>query len=204
VKTAATKEVTELVHWWKYKNKTHRALLSDDQKASRMILGEYTLRQKKAKIRTGRQNKHLEIADLLFKFVPDALAIYHKSYNLFIVYRGENESNVYTTEQLWRVPLRALGIGPTMTSEKHWVVPETPGSRVLALLEHRERWNTWQFNADPWKHMTVRRTKEVFAAADGKDRSCLRPRTSRQRAVASSGMTHESGVPVLVSIATYA
>lgn len=194
---AAQKEIGELVHWWKYKNKTHRALLSDDEKASRMILHEYALRNKRAADRAAQSDKHREVVKELLREVPDALAIYHKHYNRFVVFRPENDKRIFVNEQLWTVKQT----GAALTEERRWVTTDSRRIARWFLLEGTPQWDQWTHDVDPKKVLTDAEVERVLEEGMAKIRTKFDPEARAK----GNELWHDSGggIPTLVHIATY-
>jgi hypothetical protein len=174
--TEAQEAVDDLVRWWKYKNKTHRALLSDDEKASRMILSEYKRRLAVTALREKLAAKFSVTAELIHACVPDALAVYHKNYNEFVVFRPENAFNVFVREENW---VLARGKDLKKVGERRWVTTNTTRIDAWLPLTHGQRWEEWIHNADPKKHLTdeeatavldhaIKKIKEAYATKEGR------------------------------------
>ncbi len=199
----ALKAVEELVKWWKYKNKIHRALLSDDEKAARMILEEYARRVRLAKERAAAAEKYRKVADEIAVLNPTAIAIYHKAYNEFVVFHPENDRDIFVNEQLWRKGRDGL----KMISEDRWSTTDTNRMRNWYLLNGSTRWSGWQHDIDANKVLTdpeiakvldegLAKVKEEWT--DFKDRKKESSHFFRSLS-ADSG----SGEPVFIPLATY-
>lgn len=123
----AVARVDDLIRWWKYKNKTHRALKSDDAKALRMIVKEFRLERERA--RDLQEQKELvdPVVTALRKAVKGAIYVGHRKGKEYVTVAPMNAENLFVCEQVWRLS-KKTGL-------------EEIASREWALLDKRcERW----------------------------------------------------------------
>lgn len=141
----AAARVDDLIRWWKYKNKTHRALKSDDAKALRMIVKEFRLERERA----GDLREQAELVDpivkALRKAVKDAIYVGHRKGKEYVTIAPMNKENLFVCEQVWRLS-KKTGL-------------EEITSREWALLDKRcERWQKlWATGRWPKIKIGVRR-----------------------------------------------
>jgi len=141
--TQAEDKIDELIKWWKFKNRTHRALLSDDVKATSMIIDEFKFRQKQSAVREQINSTQLQNAILAVvgAQTPPPVLIAHKSDNKYVAYVPHNDSNVWVIEQTW-VHNRQTG-DITMKDSKDWKVVDKRHERWEIIYKH-DRWHTWE------------------------------------------------------------
>ncbi len=80
-----------LVSWWKFKTRTHRALLSDDAKALRMILREFTRRWNQ----THDGTDHEAFLRAILADEPDVLLVEYAGDGTYVYYVPENAENLF-------------------------------------------------------------------------------------------------------------
>ncbi len=140
---SAEATVDELITWWKFKNRTHRALLSDDAKALRMIVDEFNLRRQQQLVRDRLAVVTQQVVDLILANNPDVLLIAHKRDNEYVVLTPENDQDVFVSEQVWRYR-PSLG-DVVATPAKRWKVLDNRWQR-WELLHRSDRWEGWHRN----------------------------------------------------------
>jgi len=155
VRKQAESEIAGLIDWWKLKNKTHRALLSDDAKALRMIVAEYGQRRQRESDCKEMAGDHASLIEAVRREYPEVVLIAHKKGTSFVALVPHNEENLYVREI---------------------VISYTPGERVAQLLHHWElsewqlverkqvlswnilyqapRWAEWKLDARENEHLT--------------------------------------------------
>lgn len=145
---AAEAYVTELVPWYKYKNRTHRPLVGDDDgKAYRLIMAEAEIRVRETEQRKQREMSG-EFSRMLSKLLaehPNALLIAHRSGSEYVVVLPANEDDVFVHELI----LTAR----RMVERRDW---RTMDGRYLRwhILYSSERWPQWRRNASIFEHIT--------------------------------------------------
>jgi hypothetical protein len=159
--TDANAAVAELVAWWKFKNRTHRALLSDDEKASRMILAEYALRQRLAAERHVADATFDAVAAHIAQASPALLALYHKSGAEFVAYEAMNAASVFVRESRWRANARGI----TCTATTEWRVTDAKKMARWHLIRSDARWATWTHDAKADEHLTDPERAMLFEQA---------------------------------------
>ncbi len=141
--------VDKLVSWWKFKNRTHRALTSDDAKAHRMILREYRSRQDRSTERA-RLGHHLqEVTDKILLAERDAVLIAHKTGKEFAALIAANDECVFVHEQSWV----ADGKGVELVRTSSWVVVDNRYQK-WEILYAIPRWAIWERGANILEHLT--------------------------------------------------
>jgi hypothetical protein len=139
--------IPELVRWWKFKNQTHRALMSDDALALKMIVGEFGVRRKRIAERNDITGD--ELVDKLVQRIkeqePNVVLIGHKTKNEYVALVAHDERNVFVKEQLWAVN-RSSNCMPAdrirLKESKDWRYVDTRWERWKILFQH-ERWTEW-------------------------------------------------------------
>ncbi len=135
--------VDELIKWWKFKNRTHRALLSDDNKALAMIVTEFGLRRKQAAVRQRAAALSNTIIQVIGAQTPAPVLIAHKSDNKYVAYVPSTDQNVWVTEQLWSHNRQTNDI--KLRDTKPWKLVDKRHERWEVLYQH-ERWAQWRIN----------------------------------------------------------
>lgn len=135
-KTEIAPQVDDLVRWWKFKTLSHRALLSDDQKAYEMIMAEFRLRLRREGERD--TSKHDAIVQQILATEPDTLYIGHKTGKTYVSLTAANKGNVFVHEILWK-----SGKTIAESERKEWTVPD---GRILKWhqIYTSERWTDWK------------------------------------------------------------
>jgi len=139
---AAVAVVDELVRWWKLKNRTHRALTSDDSKALKMIVAEFGLRQRRERERANLALRH----DTVIKAVrqhAEPILIAHKSGNKYVAYVACNEESVWVREQIWTLNRTTGAI--YVNEEREWRLVDKRHVR-WEIVYKTERWDSWKIN----------------------------------------------------------
>lgn len=90
--------VAELVPWWKFKTRTHRALVSDDSKALRMIVGEARRRWENLHDKVD----HAAALNRILATYSTAMLVAYKGDGVYIVFLPENDRNVFVSEIHWK------------------------------------------------------------------------------------------------------
>lgn len=136
-------EVDDLIRWWKFKNRMHRALLSDDGKALRMIVKAYASAVKRTEMRKKLTHYRDEFLSAIRKAHRNVLYVGHVDDNEVIVYEPSNDANVFVTAHTWVIDRRNWTFRKRDTEE--WqVVP-----KAVARWEEwdrSERFDNWSIN----------------------------------------------------------
>lgn len=144
----ATAAVPDLVEWYKFKNRTHRRLVGDDDgKALRMIVDEFAVRQRESQNRIVRRNRgeFAGVCNLLMAAYPDLLLIAHKAGPEYVALVPHNDDPVYVRE----VILTSRGAREV----KSWRIVDNRFKRWHVLYTS-ERWEGWHINASRSEHAT--------------------------------------------------
>lgn len=139
----AEKSLDELIRWWKFKNRTHRALTSDDEKALRMIVTEFGLRNKQAAVREKIEQMRRTIVQVILAQTPAPVLIAHKADNKYVAYVPHNDNNIWVTEQTW-THNRTTG-SVYLSNSKAWKLVDKRHERWHIIYQH-ERWANWTIN----------------------------------------------------------
>jgi hypothetical protein len=149
----AEEEVPGLIRWWKFKNREHRALLSNDTLALDMIIKEFGLRLRNA---TVDQGMHQAVLTTVMDQEP--LMVARKKDNIYVVYVPHNDGNIWVREQEWKFN-RASGV-ITMTEESEWQAVDKRHWRWDVLYKS-DRWKDWRINPFKNKALTDPEIEEV-------------------------------------------
>lgn len=160
--TAAEDKVDELIRWWKFKNRTHRALLSDDAKAASMILDEFGLRRKQDSVRERANVIKDGIIAVIGAQTPAPVLIAHKSDNKYVAYVPHNAQNVWVTEQTWSHNRQTGDI--LLKESKEWKLVDKRHER-WEILYQDERWATWRILPQMAGVLTDPEIAEIMDAA---------------------------------------
>jgi len=175
----AEERVPELVEWWKFKCKTHRALVSDDSKALRMIVEEYGRRIKREKKAASLGGKQKLVVDHLSSDAR-TLAIFHQRDNRYTRLLVHNDINVFVCEEKWRTdPQHENGV--KLVSQKEWTTVDGR-HKSWALLFESSRWAEWKINVRAAEYLTDPEINEACEMAAGWIRS-----EDGQRAISDRG-----------------
>jgi hypothetical protein len=143
---AVTDQIDDLIRWWKFKNRTHRALLSDDSKALTMIVDEFGLRRKQAEVRERAEAVAGAIIETICNQTPSPVLVAHKSNNKYVAYVPHNDQNVWVTEQTWSYNRQTGDV--KLKDNKEWKLVDKRHERWQILYQHA-RWASWRINPAP-------------------------------------------------------
>ena len=149
----AEEVVPTLIRWWKFKNREHRALLSDDKLALDMIVREFGLRLRNA---TADQGMHEAVLANVMSSEP--LMVARKKDNIYVVYIPHNHENIWVREQEWKFN-RSSGV-IAMTEESEWQTVDKRHWRWDVLYKS-DRWKDWRINPFKNKVLTDPEIEEV-------------------------------------------
>jgi hypothetical protein len=166
----AQKSVDELVRWWKFKNRTHRALTSDDAKALRMIVAEYGHRNKRTKEVEEQSGEFAEILNALHETEPTAVCIAHKTQREFVVCVPANDENIFYHEHTYQWLVRTKEAKRTKVSE--WKLVDSRFQRWHVLWQ-ADRWADWivnghrsQYYTDPEREQLCKQVLDMMRRQD--------------------------------------
>lgn len=178
-------QIDDLISWWKFKNRTHRALTSDDQKALRMIVKESGHQQKR-----NSERKHLEkfqqkiIATIQAQKVQPVM-IAHKKENTYAALVPHNKMNYWVKEQLWIHNRKTDKI--VLKEEKEWKLVDNRHKR-WAILYEAPRWEDWVINPQRSKVLTDPEIEEAFKWGIAKIKEKAEDRRERRREDPDGGL----------------
>ena len=144
----AAEEMDDLIRWCKFKTKTHRRSVGDDDgKALRMIVDEFGVRQRERANRAARERRGEfgTVRDLVLARHPDALLIAHKTGPEYVALVSANEEPVYVTE----IVLTLVG----ERERREWRIVDNRHQR-WGIFYTSDRWPTWRINASPSDYLT--------------------------------------------------
>lgn len=162
-KSEALIEAKEMLAWFKFKNRTFRAIGKDDKEAFQQILAEREKR-KKVQLDLARRNHHLS-AILNNLSGPDVMLVAHKKENIFVTIHACNEENIFVTERTWKSNKDRVRV----VKERIWILAD---KRYLGwnCLTMTQRWREWNFQARMSDYLTgpeeqelIRRSLELLA-----------------------------------------
>lgn len=158
----ANDQIDTLIHWWKFKNKTHRALTSDDSKALRMIVAEFSRRRAAAEDNAASIDLHEAFRDQICNTRKDVLAVFHRKEQEYAVFYYHNDENVFATEEHWIYSKRENQFKRLKTTELKTIDRRFESWNSLFL---HDRWQKWKFNARADKHLTDHEKEECLQLA---------------------------------------
>lgn len=136
----AEEDVDELIEWYKFENRRHRALEEDDEKAIRFILAEHGRR-----VRGEEAPMDETLVALLEDEHPDYLLIGRRRNGRYVVLAPEEE-------EPWTAEYEYLASG-RLAAEKRWTLIAHRADRWRVALEG-ERWEDWDRDARPAEHIS--------------------------------------------------
>lgn len=139
---AAEAEVDELIRWWKFSTRTHRALVgSDDAKALAQIVEEHGLRLKDR----ARPVDEKLLASLRARH-PSRILIARKRGGAYVVLEASGTENVY-------VDYFEYGARGKMRSQEDWKLLQPANVSRWQTLESSERWENWDWAGNQNTHL---------------------------------------------------
>lgn len=155
----AEKAIEVLVPWWKFKNRMHRALNSNDKKALTMINIEYALRERVAIDAKARASHVESIVSAIRKEEPNTIFVGHKKDNEYVSYSSLNQDTIFANEFLWKYNGNT---GETRRAEiKAWKIIDRRWERWVCLYK-ADAWEKWSFNARPGDYLTDPERRVIF------------------------------------------
>lgn len=139
----AESRIDELIKWWKFKNRNHRALTSEDTKALKMIVSEFGHRLKQESVRNRTATFNDIIVNSILANGQDVIMIAHKSGNKYTAYVAHNEHNIWVREQVWSHN-RVTG-EVTLSEDKEWKLVDKRYIR-WDIIYKTDRWDSWRIN----------------------------------------------------------
>ncbi len=140
----AEAKVDELIKWWKFKNRTHRALVGEnDSQAVKMILDEFGLRRKQEEVRRGVQVIRDSIVRVIAGQTPEPVLIAHKKDNQYVAYVPHNDENIWVAEQTWTHNRQTGDV--KLKESKAWKLVDKRHER-WEILYKGDRWTDWKIN----------------------------------------------------------
>jgi hypothetical protein len=170
----AERSVDALIKWWKFKTREHRALLSEDAKALRMIVAEFGRR--KLLDNEALAEAHEQAVEKLRD--DRALAIFYRPDRSYAVLRYENSENVWVQEEAWKLCADTqlgsviastdgeniirfnCGAFVRRVSVKEWTIVDKRHESWQLVWNH-PRWNEWLIGARLQEHLTDAERKQA-------------------------------------------
>ncbi len=164
----ALNEAKEMIAWYKFKNKTFRAIGKDDKEAFQQIMAE---REKREKVRFDLARRNHFLNEILKNLSgPDVMLIAHKKKNVFVTIHACNSENVFVTERTWKSNKDRVRI----IKERTWTLADKRYLGWNCLME-TQRWREWNFQArlsdyltGPEEQELVKRSFELLAEKNNK------------------------------------
>lgn len=153
--------VPELVRWWKFKNRTHRALVSNDVKALNMIVAEFGIRERREAERAILALRHENVVAEV-KRHADPVLVAHKSKNKYVALIPHNDENIWVREQTWTLNRTTGAI--YMNDEKEWKLVDKRHER-WEIVYKIDRWDTWAIGLRPSSVLTDPEIEELIDRA---------------------------------------
>lgn len=138
---AARKAIAELVIWWKFKNKTHRALTSNDKLAYQQILAEFGFRQEQELERQKRSKASQHIVDAIKAIKNRVVYVGHKKKNEYVSYQAHNDQDIFLCETCWKYNGNTKEVRET--KERAWILLDRRFERWECIFKE-ERWDSWR------------------------------------------------------------
>lgn len=136
------KRLDGVIHWWKFTNRTHRALLSDDAKAYRMITDAYKVRRKREVEREAGEKVGAAVlaAVVAHHASQEVLGVFHIKENEYVALVRANAANLFVHESKWRTN---KGV-PRYAGTDEWKLVETKRTVRWAPIMETEVLKGWQ------------------------------------------------------------
>lgn len=150
----AEAQVDDLILWFKYTNKHHRALGEDETKAISMIVTESKRRIKAAKA-------DAKVVELILEVHRDALLVARKRNGRYVVLTPQNERNVFVTS-------REFGPRSGFTEPEEWKVVEPRYIAGWDIAYTGEAWKHWKRDATRKHYLTDPERGELLEQIKGK------------------------------------
>jgi len=131
--------VDELVRWWKFKVREHRALTSDDGKALRMIVAEFGRRRAMARERIAEEATVAAAVRTIRAAEPEAMLVAHKGEGRYVALVPHDDEDVFVREVTWKPE---KGGGLERAGDREWVVVDAR-AEAWASLWLSTRWEAW-------------------------------------------------------------
>lgn len=161
--TIANEKIDELIAWWKFKTRTHRALNSDDKKALRMIVTEFNKRILVEKSANEDTHSNKMLLDSVMKN-DNLLAVFKRPDGDYTVYYFYNDENVFVKEERWSKKAAIIEIKPWQTVDKR--------HETWHMIWAHERWASWKIGARIADHVTDLEGKEALEMVLASLRNC--------------------------------
>jgi hypothetical protein len=147
----ASAHIDGLISWWKFKNREHRALLSADTKALRMIVKEYGLRREREAERAEQLAVARKVVEAVRAAHSEVIYVGHKRENIYVALVPENDENIFVKEQEWRLDTATGSVA--MKEEKRWRGVDSRRLRWAAVWTGG-RWGDWMLDARTNRYLT--------------------------------------------------
>jgi len=130
-----------LILWWKLKNKTHRALTSDDGRAIRMIVKEFGRRRR---IQDNTEHDSKIISPICEANDNEVIFIGHRPDRKLAVLVRANEENIFVHEQTWSYNCTTGALA--MTKQREWTIVDHRHESWKCLYAS-DAWEDWNKHA---------------------------------------------------------
>lgn len=126
-------KLDQLVRWWKFKTREHRALLADDSKAYRMIFAEYRRLASESPEDIAAQKAIMR--DHVTR-LPDLLAVWYAGNATFVALRAIDDWPVFAHQETYVVK-QATAV---MSERTEWIVPKKADYLRWEMIHESPAW----------------------------------------------------------------
>lgn len=163
----ASGAISELVTWWKFKNKTHRALTKDDKLAIKMIVSEFNVRRKRVVERLGLTDEfQSKVIDFALSINSQIMYVGHKGKNEYVAYAPIEDRNIFVTEYLFKAN-RSTSSNELIRlhGQKNATTLTTRHQRYKTIFE-TDRWKSdWKIHANKNNYLTPKEQEWLLNTA---------------------------------------
>jgi len=174
----AEAEVDGLIHWWKFSNKVHRALTSDDSKAIRMIVKEFGLRRR-AEGGEKVDRSTFKIVKRLRLECKNSLWIGRKRSGDYVVIAGAKKSEPFVKVAEVKYLKRTDSL--EIVKSRKWICPADLRMDKYVELWTSKRWVDWDKETKSTHRINPELTVEVMKVL--RERQTKREENSKRRYV---------------------
>lgn len=140
-------KLDQLIGWWKFKVREHRALLADDDKAYRMILSEYA---RQVSVPAEKLTRLRQIVTEHVTRYPDVLALWDAGEARFVALRSIEQWPVFAHREVYAVRKETA----VLIEREEWVVPRKSDYLRWHILHESPAWGQRPESPDPKKWLS--------------------------------------------------
>lgn len=156
----STEALDWLVHWYKFKNRYHRALTTQDALAFRMIKEEYPNYMRRKAQEDVVKARGVKFAEWVFNEVPGTFLVAHVKDNEYRVVSRMNADNVFVNIGTWTIS----GDTYRHKEDKPWSILTNSYWRWFVLWKDEAVLKSWAINANPNEFLTDPETDQLTQA----------------------------------------